>query len=82
MQGRDNRFRPIIILNAYKIDIKVLTLETILKGLTFFLELVVNHMLLPGQVESWVIIMDLNFQGISDLPFSVINFILCPINRL
>lgn len=36
-------------------------MEGILKGLTYFLELVVNHMLLPGQVESWVIIMDLNY---------------------
>jgi hypothetical protein len=46
-------------------------MDYILKGLTYLLELVVHHMLLPGQVESWVIIMDLNFLGASDLPLTV-----------
>lgn len=61
-----------MILNAYKIDTKKMSEELMIKGVSFFLEVVVNNMLLPGQVENWVIIMDFNFMGLLSFPVLVI----------
>jgi hypothetical protein len=48
LHGRDSRGRPIMVLNAYKIDVKKISEDTLIKGVTFFLEVVVANMLLPG----------------------------------
>jgi len=71
--GRDNRFRPIFIINAYMINPKELEMDVLLDMITFFLEYVIGNMLLPGQVENWVVIADLGKQGITSLPISSIK---------
>ncbi|KAL4447108.1 hypothetical protein ABPG74_013960 [Tetrahymena malaccensis] len=68
LHGRDNRNRPIMVLNAYKIDTKKMSEDSLIKGVSFFLEVVVNNMLLPGQIENWVIILDFNQMGLFSFP--------------
>jgi hypothetical protein len=46
--GRDKNFRPILVLNAKKIDLK--DYENSLKATIFVHEQIINHMFLPGQV--------------------------------
>jgi hypothetical protein len=73
IHGVDHRFRPIIVFNAYKIDIKKLDLDTMTDSLTYILEYVIHSLFLPGQIENWVFIMDLNGVGLSSLPLSAIK---------
>jgi len=61
--GRDKNFRPILVFNAKKIDMK--DFEKSLKATVFVHEQIINHMFLPGQVESWDIIYDLAGMGIT-----------------
>ena len=68
LHGRDNRGRPIMVLNAYKIDVKTISEDTLIKGVTFFLEVIISNMLLPGQIENWVIILDFNNMGLFTFP--------------
>jgi len=42
--------------------------DSILKAVVFICEYVRNHMLLPGQVENWVVINNLNKLSIRQLP--------------
>jgi len=67
IHGRDNRFRPIVVFNAYKIDTKKLDLDTMMDSLTYILEFILSELFLPGQVENWVFIMDLNRMGLGSL---------------
>lgn len=39
--------------------------------LIYLLEYILEKLLLPGQVESWIVIADLGGRGITDLPLSV-----------
>lgn len=61
--GRDKNFRPILVFNAKKIDMK--DFEASLKATIFVHEQIIQNMFLPGQVESWVIIYDLAGMGIT-----------------
>ena len=47
-------------------------IDALLDMITYFLEYVIANMLLPGQVENWVVIGDLGGQGITDLPLTVL----------
>ena len=46
--GRDKYFRPILVFNAKKIDLK--DYENSLKAAIFVHEQIINNMFLPGQV--------------------------------
>jgi hypothetical protein len=46
--GRDHRFRPIIVMDMGKIDTKKYNQDFLLKGIDYFLGLIVKEMYLPG----------------------------------
>jgi len=68
IHGRDRMYRPIVVFNAYMIDPKKAEADDLINGLTYFFEFLINHILLPGQVENWIFILDLNNVGIGSLP--------------
>lgn len=35
--------------------------------MTYFLEIVVNEMMVPGRVENWIILIDLDYKGMIGL---------------
>jgi len=76
MHGRDHRFKPILVLNCYKVDPKTVDVDQLLLAMGFFLEYIINNMLLPGQVERWVFIEDLKGMGITSIPFAALKKIL------
>jgi len=76
IHGRDNKFRPIIVFRAYLIDAKTFDVDQMIDGLTYFFEYVIEHFLLPGQVENWVFITDLNGMGMSSIPYGPIKKLL------
>ncbi|CAK88930.1 unnamed protein product (macronuclear) [Paramecium tetraurelia] len=67
LHGRDNRFRPIIVVNAVKLAAQK-NIDITLDSMTIFLEHVLSNYMLPGQIENWVVVMDLGGLGITSLP--------------
>lgn len=61
--GRDRNFRPVLVFNAKKIDMK--DFEKSFKATVLIHEEIIKNMFLPGQVESWVIIYDLGGMGVT-----------------
>ena len=59
MHGRDSHFRPIVVFNVNLIDPKNCDYAAITKYLTFYFEFIINECMLPGQVESWVFVVNL-----------------------
>ena len=49
-----------------------MSIEYLLEGLSYLLEYTILYIMLPGQVENWNIIVDLNFMGLFNLPLTVI----------
>lgn len=74
--GRDHRFRPLLVLNIGKLDLVNNTVMDYCNLLCFLLEFAIQKLLLPGQVENWIVITDLNNKGLSDLPISSLKNII------
>ena len=47
-------------------------LAVTLNSLTYLLEYILYYLMLPGQIENWNLLIDLNFMGLSKLPLKVI----------
>jgi hypothetical protein len=73
--GRDNRYRPIFVISAetYMRLRKDYRYEEWLTAVIYFIEYIVNNMLIPGQIEDWTIIADLNNVSIMSIPSELIN---------
>lgn len=58
--GRDNRFRPIVMVNIEKvIDAqRKLSKETVTEALFFFFTFLIERLMLPGQIENWNVIIN------------------------
>lgn len=69
MSGRDNRYRPIVVMNLKLFDEK--RTELIIRTFTYFFEEIIEHVLLPGQVEQWVTIMNVEGFSLFSLPLGV-----------
>ena len=67
MVGRDSHYRPIVVIDAEKIIKAELSEEECLETQTYFFEYVMRHCFIPGQVESWVALIDSNFQSFFSL---------------
>ena len=65
--GRDHQFRPILVCQPYIVqkNMKLYTTEEIISASAFLFKYIVNNMLIPGQIENWVMI--LSFEGTSPL---------------
>jgi CRAL/TRIO domain len=74
--GRDHRYRPLLVLNISKLDLKKHTTESYSYLLCFLLEYAVQKLMIPGQIENWVVITDLNGVGLTKLPISEIRSII------
>ena len=53
-----------------KIDTKKYNQDFLLKGMDYFLGIIIKEMYLPGQIENWNFIMDFKKEGITDLPLN------------
>ena len=71
MYGRDMHFRPIIIVEVKKscelLDKLNYTFDELSQAMLFFMNYIVNYILLPGQIENWILICDLKDVGIGKL---------------
>jgi len=81
IHGRDRRFRPLIVLNptallAFKSISQDVLGEEIIKSSIFIIEYVLKNMFLPGQIENYIVIIDVNKLGVSEIPKSILSKII------
>jgi len=60
--------QPIIVINVRKFIDQNVTLDEIIEVSSYLFDWIVCHMMIPGRIESWLIIMDLKDVGITQLP--------------
>lgn len=68
VSGRDKMYRPLMILNVRKLIDGNYPIEAVQAASAFFCDFVVKKLLVPGRVENWVMIIDLNDVGMTSLP--------------
>lgn len=75
MCGRDNRYRPIIIINTKKIIDSKKSKDKILKIFLKFFDTILNEFMVFGKIENVVVIVDFKDVGTFGLPVGVFKFI-------
>ncbi|KAK1940261.1 hypothetical protein X943_000832 [Babesia divergens] len=71
VHGRDNCMRPIIVLQMH--NATKCPHEQILRCIFFTLEVVIHKLMVPGRVEQWKVIVDLNGTNLLGLQVSLIK---------
>ena len=72
--GRDTKFRPIIHISAARVNDAVkqgLSLQSMYEFGLFMLEQIKHYMMLPGQIENYTLIVDVEKKSLTDLPLNV-----------
>jgi len=64
---RDICMRPVIVVNCKKILQFANQIETVVSATNFFLDYVINKAMIPGKIESWTTIFDLNGIGATQM---------------
>ena len=75
VHGRDKNYRPIIYLypeRIIKAGILKRGIEDVTVPVVWIIEHILHYMLLPRQIENWIMILDLNKMSLKQLPRKVI----------
>ena len=72
MEGVDCRFRPIVVIRCDQIIASEVTAGDMKATAAYFLDYVARHLFLPGQVENWVVLVDLKDVSIMSVPYNVV----------
>lgn len=73
IHGRDHKFRPIVVLNMYMLSSKTLDVDLVIRGMTYWFEILIDKWFLPGQVENWVFVTNMKGMGIANLVMTSIR---------
>jgi hypothetical protein len=75
MHGRDSHFRPISIFRPrVYLNLKNnYTNEEWLQATVYFTEYIINNMLIPGQIEGWLLIVEMKDVSLLQIPRDLIN---------
>ena len=67
--GRDHQFRPIMVCQPYILQEKLdyFSNSDIVNVCLFVCQFAVNNLLIPGQIENWIILVDFDGVGLSDV---------------
>lgn len=70
VHGRDNHFRPILIVNAkvYMTLKDKFPFQEWLHYIVYYMDYIIKYMMIPGQVENWILISDVNDVSMLFLP--------------
>ena len=75
MTGRDNEYRPIIVIDVKKVKDANLKEKTFCDLMGFFYQYVAQNCLIEGQIETWITITDLSKMGLFSLGGTVMDTI-------
>jgi hypothetical protein len=83
LHGRDCRFRPIINISAKTYDKykNKYTFEQIELSIIYLLQYVMDYCLIPGQIENWVVILDLKDIYVTSIPIELQKIITNMLNN-
>lgn len=74
VHGWDWRYRPGFVIEPYWLDELQIPadekVDAVLKATTFMLEYIILNCLLPGQIENWITIMNVNKQGVMSVDWA------------
>jgi hypothetical protein len=68
IHGRDNRFRPIYVISPKYYNSKPYSVNDWRNSVVFLMEYCINFMLIPGQIENWNIVCDLDKVSLWSIP--------------
>ncbi len=71
--GRDIKYRPVFVINLYKVDLNKYKLEDIMAAFSYLTDIVKKKMLMPGLIENWIVIIDFNNISASAIPITMIK---------
>ena len=66
--GRDKLFRPLVIHNPRIFKTMKPDINEALIACHFVMQYIVEHMLIPGYIENWIPIIDLDNMSVNDIP--------------
>ena len=71
--GRDHQFRPVIICQPYILEkcLNIFSNTDILNASIFICQYMCNYMLIPGQIENWIMLVNMEGTSVLALPESV-----------
>jgi len=71
--GRDHQFRPLIICQPYILQdcLDKYSSTDIMNASIFVCQYLANYMLIPGQIENWIMIVNMDGTSVLNLPDSV-----------
>ena len=71
--GRDHQFRPLLICQPYILQkcLKLYSDDDIYNASIFICQYMVNYMMIPGQIENWIMIVNMDGTSILSIPESV-----------
>ena len=71
--GRDHQFRPLLICQPYILQkcLKLYSDNDIYNASIFMCQYMVNYMMIPGQIENWIMIVNMDGTSILSIPESV-----------
>mmetsp|Transcript_28459 Transcript_28459/g.21265 ORF Transcript_28459/g.21265 Transcript_28459/m.21265 type:complete len:101 (-) Transcript_28459:582-884(-) len=70
VSGRDHCFRPLVIIKAdvFTSHSPALSLDQSLIAFSYVFEYISKHFWIPGQVENWNVLVDMQGIGITNVP--------------
>lgn len=79
--GRDNRFRPILVVNVPRIVEAKLKLSNMEDLIIYIAEYIKEEIFVFGKIENWVLVVDLGQIGVLDLPFGLLKDLLATLGN-
>ena len=77
VHGRDHQFRPILICQPYILqkNLKQFSSNDIYNASIFICQYMINYMMIPGQIENWIIYVNLNGTNGITLPIALTKIV-------
>ena len=76
MTKRDVMYRPVVMINVRRLLEWDVSVEALIEGSSFFFDFIVKKLLLPGKVENWIIIIDLDNISLTKIPVKKVGAII------
>lgn len=81
IEGRDNGHRPVIVFNCIRLVKLKIQKERIIDYAQFVFDFAISNYMVPGKIETWVFICDLDGIGVTNAPANDISAFLGNIGK-
>ncbi|EAR86555.2 CRAL TRIO domain protein (macronuclear) [Tetrahymena thermophila SB210] len=74
--GRDKQYRPVVVLDCTKINVKKQGEKNVMRALCVLQDMIKKYMFVNYHIENWVFIIDTGGMGLFDLPINALKMII------